>query len=91
MALEAAASGVPVVAVQAGSMAEYVIDGRTGYLAPPRDVRALAERLIYLLQQPEHARKLGAAGRALAEQHAPALTLDAHEQLYRELLEARLV
>ncbi|MDW8326041.1 MAG: glycosyltransferase [Anaerolineales bacterium] len=91
VALEAAASGVPVVAVQAGSMAEYVIDGRTGYLAPPRDVRALAERLIYLLQQPEHARKLGAAGRALAEQHAPALTLDAHEQLYRELLEARLV
>jgi glycosyltransferase involved in cell wall biosynthesis len=91
VALEAAASGVPVVAVRAGSMAEYVIDGRTGYLAPPRNVRALAERLVDLLQRPEHARRLGAAGRALAEQHAPALTLDAHEQLYRELLETRLV
>lgn len=89
--LEAAASGVPVVAVRAGSMAEYVLDGRTGYLAPPRDVRVLAERIVDLLQRPEHARRLGAAGRALAEQHAPALTLDAHVRLYRELLESRLV
>lgn len=91
VALEAAASGLPVVAVRAGSMPEYVKDGHTGYLAPTRDVRALAERLVDLLQRPEHARRLGAAGRALAEQHAPALTLDAHEQLYRELLGSRLV
>ncbi len=91
VALEAAASGLPVVAVRASSMPEYVVDGRTGYLAPPRDVRALAERLVYLLQQPSHARALGAAGRALAEQHAPARTLDAHEQLYRQLSASRLV
>lgn len=89
--LEAAASGVPVVAVRTGSMAEYVMDGRTGSLAPTRDVRALAERIVDLLQHPEHARRLGAAGRALAEQHTPALTLDAHERLYHELLESRLV
>lgn len=91
VALEAAASGLPVVAVRASSMPEFVMEGRTGYLASPQAVRALAERLVYLLQQPEHARQLGAAGRTLTEQHSPAHTLDAHERLYRELSKGRLV
>ncbi len=43
--LEAMACGVPVVAYAVGGLAESVIDGVTGILVPPRDVRSLAASL----------------------------------------------
>jgi glycosyltransferase involved in cell wall biosynthesis len=84
--MEAAAAGLPVVAVRASSMPEFVEDGRNGYLVPPRDVDALGERLAFLVDNPDHARALGRAGRALAEAHSPERTLEAHERVYRELV-----
>ena len=47
--LEAMASGVPVVAYGVGGLAESVIDGVTGVLVTPRDVRGLAGALRSLL------------------------------------------
>lgn len=86
--MEAAAAGLPVVAVRASSMAEFVEDGRNGYLAPPRDVEALGAILARLIRDPEHARALGLAGRALAEAHSPERTLAAHEALYQRVRRA---
>jgi len=86
--LEAAASGLPVVAVRASSMPEYVDDGRTGYLVAPRAVDALGERLARLVRDPALARTLGQAARTLAERHHPAATLDEHEAVYRRLAAA---
>lgn len=83
--LEASAAALPVAAVRASSMAEFVEEGRTGYLVPPGDERALGERLAELLRDPARARVMGAAGRALAERHTPAATLAAHEAVYAAL------
>ena len=47
--LEAMASGVPVVAYAVGGLAESVIDGVTGILVTPRDVRGLAGALRAVL------------------------------------------
>jgi glycosyltransferase involved in cell wall biosynthesis len=47
--LEAMACGVPVVAYAVGGLAESVIDGVTGTLVPPRDVRRLAGALRAVL------------------------------------------
>jgi glycosyltransferase involved in cell wall biosynthesis len=47
--LEAMACGVPVVAYAVGGLAESVIDGVTGTLVPPRDVRHLAAALRAVL------------------------------------------
>jgi glycosyltransferase involved in cell wall biosynthesis len=87
--LEAAASGLPVVTVRASSMPEFVRDGETGYLVPPRDIEMLAERLVRLLREPDRARAMGQAGRALAEQHSPTRSLEAHQELYRRLIAER--
>lgn len=43
--VEAMASGVPVVTVNSGGVAEYVVDGVNGYLVPPHDAQALADKL----------------------------------------------
>lgn len=47
--VEAMASGVPVVTVKSGAVAEYLIDGVNGYLVPPDQVDALATRLENVL------------------------------------------
>jgi glycosyltransferase involved in cell wall biosynthesis len=63
VALEAMASGTPVVASRVGGLAEVVEDGVTGFLVPPEDVGALHERLDQVLKDEALARRLGANGR----------------------------
>lgn len=65
--VEAAASGLPVVASDHGGNAEAVADGQTGFLVPERDVEALASRLTVLLGAPGMRAAMGAAARRLAE------------------------
>jgi L-malate glycosyltransferase len=63
-ALEAAASGLPVVASRVGGLPEIVVDGETGLLVPPEDPAALAEALAALIREPERRRAMGRAARA---------------------------
>jgi phosphatidylinositol alpha-1,6-mannosyltransferase len=66
--LEASAVGRPVVAGDSGGAPDAVLEDRTGYVVPGRDVPALAERLVTLLDNPTLAERLGTAGRAWVEQ-----------------------
>jgi glycosyltransferase involved in cell wall biosynthesis len=65
--LEAFAAGAaPVVATTAGGLAETVLDGATGFTAPPGDPRALAAALHRALAAPPHeVERLRAAGAEL--------------------------
>lgn len=60
--LEAMACGVPVVGSAVGGIRHSVTDGVTGYLVPPKDPAALAERLAFLWSNPALAAALGRAG-----------------------------
>ncbi|HEX2141673.1 MAG TPA: glycosyltransferase family 1 protein, partial [Candidatus Limnocylindria bacterium] len=50
--VEAMACGTPVVGSNVGGIKFSVRDGETGYLVPPRDARALGERIGHLLDHP---------------------------------------
>lgn len=65
-AIEASAMARPVVATAVDGTPEVIRDGVTGALVPPADAAALAGALLRLLADREHARRLGAAGRAWA-------------------------
>jgi glycosyltransferase involved in cell wall biosynthesis len=56
--IEAQAAGVPVVATPVGGIRETVVDGETGWLVPPRDVDALAERISWCLDNGEAAQRV---------------------------------
>ena len=61
--LESMAAGLPVVATDVGGNREAILDGITGWLIPPKDPRALAEKIIDLLRDPNRAKAWGREGR----------------------------
>jgi phosphatidyl-myo-inositol dimannoside synthase len=67
--LEAAASGLPVVAGASGGVPETVLDGRTGYVVAPRDLDQLVRRIVSLLSTPATAAAMGARGRQEVSAH----------------------
>jgi glycosyltransferase involved in cell wall biosynthesis len=71
-ALEALAEGRAVVASDRGALPELVEAGVNGFLVPPGDAPALAERLRWFAAHPGAAVELGAAGRERARaRHTP--------------------
>ncbi|MES1242456.1 MAG: glycosyltransferase family 4 protein [Acidobacteriota bacterium] len=61
--LEAMEAGVPVVASRVSGIPEVVEEGRTGWLVPAEDPRALAAALTEVLERPDEARRRGEEGR----------------------------
>ncbi len=65
--LEAMACGVPVVAADATGASSLVDDGETGYLVPPREIAAYADRLTAYSEDPALRRSHGEAGARRAD------------------------
>lgn len=85
-AVEAMAMGKPVLATRVGGLPEIINDGENGFLVPPGDPGALAERLLFLLMQPKEAARLARAGRNTVEEKFSAELMAAKTaQLYQEL------
>lgn len=59
---EAMAAGVPVVAAQATGNSDLVEHGVTGFLVPPTDIRAYADAIGRLIEDPALRRQAGEAG-----------------------------
>jgi glycosyltransferase involved in cell wall biosynthesis len=82
--MEGMASGLPVVAADAMALPHLVKDGENGYLFPPRDVDALADRLERLLRMPyEDYEVMQRASLRLLEPHDIDTTISVFERLYR--------
>jgi glycosyltransferase involved in cell wall biosynthesis len=65
--LEAMTHGRPVVSTAVGSIPDAVADGESALLVPPGDVDAFSAALARLLDDPQLAARLGAAGRETVE------------------------
>jgi glycosyltransferase involved in cell wall biosynthesis len=61
--LEAAASGVPIVATNVGGTREILVDDRSARLVPAGDARVLAAAIAELHDDPEKRRRFGDAAR----------------------------
>lgn len=86
VAIEAQASGRPVVASNIGGLSDAVSDGETGLLVPPGDALALREALCVLLNDADLRARMGAAGRVHARRFMASTVTDRIEQVYAEVL-----
>jgi glycosyltransferase involved in cell wall biosynthesis len=84
---EAMVSGMPVIATNAGGIPSMVTDGETGLLVEIRNPQQLAEKISYLLQNPEQRKRLGENARAVARsRHLPETVAEEAMMAYREIL-----
>ncbi len=84
---EALATGMPVVAFNHCDIPEIIQNGTSGFLVPERNVNALAEKLIYLIEHSEIWPAMGRAGRAYVEANYDINKLnDRLVEIYQQLL-----
>ena len=84
--IEASAAGLPIVTTNVPGCREGVEDGINGFLVPPRDVSALAEKLGRLIQSSELRERMGRASRTRFEENfTTAHVLGAFNRCYAAL------
>jgi glycosyltransferase involved in cell wall biosynthesis len=86
VALEAMASGRPVIASRIGGLTDIVVDGETGLLVPPGDTDALRGAMARLLADPALRQRFGNAGRQRVARFQAATVIPQIERVYDGLL-----
>jgi N-acetyl-alpha-D-glucosaminyl L-malate synthase BshA len=86
-ALEAMASGAPVVASRTGGLPEVVVEGEAGFLLEVGDVNGMAEASARILSDKAVWRRMSAAAREVAvTRFAAENVVPVYEALYRDVL-----
>ena len=81
-ALEAMAAGVPVVSSNTGGLPEVNEEGVSGYLCPIGDVKAMAEKAIYILEDKTRLAQFKQNARKVAERFDEDRIVPMYEALY---------
>ena len=84
--LEAAASGLPIVGVDATCIPELVHDNKNGFLTPINDVNSMAYAIRRIIDSESLARKMGSVSREIAYDHDFKYSLSKYESLYEQIL-----
>lgn len=66
--LEAMAAGLPVIGTPVGGIIDFLKDGQTGFFAAVGDAEALAEKIKYVLDNPNHAKATAKNARLMVKQ-----------------------
>ena len=66
--LEAMAMGRPIITTDTQGCRETVIDGKTGYLVPIKNVEMLSQKMIWFIEHPEQIRIMGEESFSLARE-----------------------
>lgn len=85
--MEAQACGLPVISSYHSGISEGVLDGKSGFLVPEKDVDALVEKLKFLIENPQIWPKMGRTGRRFMEENFDIDKLNGElVQIYKRLL-----
>jgi 1,2-diacylglycerol 3-alpha-glucosyltransferase len=83
--LEAMASNLPIVGVNAMALPDLIQQGVNGYLVNPNDVRALVDAIAPIIRSEELRHALGYQSHRLAQEHSFPNVIPIYEQLYQNM------
>jgi len=83
--IEAAASGLPLIAVDAGAVSEVCVNGLNGYLCEPGSVSEIADAIAKLMSDDELRRKFARKSVEIAREHDFERTLDKFINIYERV------
>jgi 1,4-alpha-glucan branching enzyme len=90
-AVEAMACGKVVIAARSGGLAEIIDEGKTGFLLPPGNAQALADKIIEVINTPSLQRTLGQAARQkVLERYDTPVVVSQMLKYYQSILEKSL-
>jgi glycosyltransferase involved in cell wall biosynthesis len=84
--IEAMSVGRPVIASDVGGISEWLLSGETGFLVPPADESALAEKIITLLSDKKLLQTMSVNARRQAENFSIEKHAQKIEKLYEEII-----
>jgi glycosyltransferase involved in cell wall biosynthesis len=85
-ALQAAVTGLPIVAANSAALPELVRHGENGLLVYPLTGHALGTAIQTILSQPEEMRKMGQVSLEIGRAHDEQLTFQTYDEFYRGLV-----
>ena len=85
--MEWMANSKPIVGTRVGSIPELIREGVTGFLVPPGDSNAIAEKIGFILQNKKKGQEMGKAGRKCIETaFTKEIFIKKTEELYKEII-----
>ena len=84
--IEAAASGLPLIAVNAGAVSEVCITGKNGFLCESKDIDGIAESMYKILSDKELQKKYSEASLEIASEHDLEKTIDKFLNIYSRVI-----
>jgi glycosyltransferase involved in cell wall biosynthesis len=85
-ALQAAASGLPIVAANSAALPELVRHEENGLLVNPLNNHELGEAILYILSHPDEAQKMRQVSLEIGRTHDEQLTFQKYEEFYWNLV-----
>ena len=84
--IEAAATGLPLIAVNKGAVAEICVDGVNGALCQPGDVEGISKAMVKVLSDEKERKEMAKKSLALAKEHDLERTIDKFINIYNRVL-----
>lgn len=85
-ALEAMASGVPVISSNTGGLPEVNIDGVSGYLSPVGDVESMSKNALHILKDNDTLKGFKTASKSVASKFDIHPIVSSYESVYEKAL-----
>ncbi len=83
---QAMAAGLPIVATHVDGIPEAVHDGKNGFLVSPGNIQGIAEKILYLLNNPDIAKRMGIRGQQQVDEFDIQRMVRQQEDLYQSLI-----
>ena len=81
--MQAMATGIPVIGANSWGLPDY-INSENGYLVEPGDIKTLAEKIIYLLENPDERKRLGQGGLKFVQKFGIKNITDEWEEIFAQ-------